>query len=240
MTIPAEYPNDLLSNKLLRHLAQGSVPLYWFLEQLATESIYSIKDDFDRGIDERIWVTEGFEWKPDDLLGIIHGGPPGPVSIRSKNRGWMPAKRATAYIHLDCDNIAGKIEFGFAGLGAANADGGIVTDASTPSASAGVSEFAVGVRDTDNDDNFAVVSRGTGNAIGGGSIDRTINVAAGPTTLMISMNEQSETHFWVNGSLESIERSGPLPRSNLGLWFSSEGITLSVDFIQAWQERVTI
>lgn len=240
MTIPAQYPNDMLTLKLLGHLAKGSIPLYWFLEQFATDSIYSRKDDFDDGINPNLWVSEGLEWKPDDLQGIIFGGPPGPVSIRGKNFGWQPARRCTSMIGLDLDNLVGKLEFGFAGHGSENSEGGVVIDAATPASSAGVVELAVGVRDTDNDNYFGIVSRGTNNAVGSGTSERSVAVNSGPLTLMVSVNEQTESRLWVNGSLVSIERDGPVARSNLGLWFYSEDITLSVDYIQAWQERVAL
>lgn len=57
---PATPVGDYLTRKLLRRsLAGKDDALFALLEQLATDSVYVLRDDFDRGFDDRVWVQDG-------------------------------------------------------------------------------------------------------------------------------------------------------------------------------------
>ena len=56
----ADYRGDHLTRKLLRRSGLSvSEDMYHLLEQLTIDSVYTLKDDFDKGINEYLWVQDG-------------------------------------------------------------------------------------------------------------------------------------------------------------------------------------
>lgn len=254
--LPTLPPNDHLTRKLLRRTIQGNNPLGALLEQLLTDSIYPLKDDFDKGINEAFWINGGFLWDGQDLHGRIFGAvTPAEneereregLTLRSRRYGWIPGHRCTAMIGFRLDGDKGKVEFGFTGGEIEQAPSGAVRDKSTPYASDIMDNFSVAVRDTDDDNFFSIVSLGQENAVGAGTTDKSISVSTGDDlSLMLALNEQTESRLWVNGMLTTVERSGPYRYSKLGLWLHATGNAggagagLNVDYIQSWQERQAV
>jgi hypothetical protein len=249
-------PNDHLNRRLLIREVGGEAPLVSLLEHLCTDSVYVLKDDFDQGINEAFWINSGFFWDGQDLHGSIFGAvTPAPdeereregLTLRSRRYGWGAGHRCVAMIRLRLDGDRGKVEFGFTGREIEDAPAGAVRDKSTPSAATFLNDFAVAIRDTDDDDFFGLVSLGRDNAVGGGTTDRSIPITVGEDiSLMVALNEQTESRLWVNGILTTVERSGPSRYAQLGIWLHAGGNTgglgagLNVDYIQAWQERQTV
>lgn len=246
--LPATPPNDHLTRRLLRRTIAGDRPLTALLEQLCTASVYVEKDDFRTSTspDSDLWINEGFIWNPDDLHGSISGvGVPeideernrAGASLHSRLFGWTPRKRCSVLASIRLDSLAGQCEVGFVDRNIVNTAAGAVLDKSTPTAPLAVDNLAVGVRNPADNAYFDLVTQGRrDNAVGAGTTDRRTEVGGDWMTIMVSCNEQAESHLWVNGASAAVERSGPVLSANLGLWlYTSSG--LSIDFIQAWEER---
>ena len=60
----------LLLERSSGRLTEGERAL---LELLCTDSIYSVKDDFDRGISPDLWVTRNMEVAEHEFGGVIYG-----------------------------------------------------------------------------------------------------------------------------------------------------------------------
>jgi len=255
----------------------GRYPGAALLEPLAVDSVYSIKDEFDRGIDENLWTTtsstdvdRGFEWDSEDPEGSITcnlgNTDDAYASFFSRLRTWNPGNRCAAQIRLNISPAVTtlKFEFGFVNpildlvTDAAEADGAVLVKA-TPTAN--MANFGVVVYDTDDDTNLSVVAATRNTAVS--SSDQSSAEEAftsGEHSLLVWINEHNSVNMWYDGRAYAnvtsqvgtpTSSSGPnITGSTIGstsgshLWIylqnrgaSSSSRQLTVDYIQAWQER---
>src|SRR3990167_9929442 len=117
-------PNDHLTRKLLRrHQGLNGSPLEALLEQLCTESIYSLKDDFDRGIDTDLWVVRNMALAEHDPFGVLYGTSPeddpnrvgGDNLIRTRLANFFPNRRAVLQTRAQVSGDGSHVEIGFVG-----------------------------------------------------------------------------------------------------------------------------
>lgn len=250
---PALQPQaDMLTRKLLRKAGiGGNHSLYALLELLCTDSIYSFKDEFDFGLDERVWATyrhpapdpeEEYDLAGRDF-GLIDGEPnsslvgdPGVgdgdnIRLVGRARRWLPNRRPVVMTRLRLESVlSAKLEFGFADVDVdlirETHAAGVVNSASTPTARTGHADFAVACRDTDSDEGFYAVVH---------SKPQTSSTAqtgpAGPSaetefSLMVATNEMNECRVWVDGALAAVVRNtaqtGRYVTAPLALWLYME------------------
>jgi hypothetical protein len=242
-------PNDHLNRRLLIREVGGEAPLVSLLEHLCTDSVYVLKDDFDRGLDTNRWINGGFVWDAEDLQGHIHGtstAEPGEdrphtgLSLTSQVFGWSPGKRAVAMIRLRLGGLSGIVEFGFVDQLVEQVSGGVVLAKSTPLGAGAPQDYAIAVRDPNDNAFFGIVSLGRDNTIGGGTNSKTVAIAGTDFTLMLALNEQTESRLWVDGMPTDIEYSGPSRYADLGVWLHADTTSINVDYVQIWQERDTV
>lgn len=249
--IPAAAPNDHLNRRLLHRMVGHDRAVAALLEQLCTDSVYVMKDEFDHGIDPFRWVNGGFVWDSENMAGRIYGSslaepdedrPHAGLSLRNRVFGWRAAKRATAIIRLKLSGLSGKIEFGFVGEGVVNVSTGVILNGSGPVGQPAVRDYTVAVRDASNSALYGLVTRGVdaGNTLGAGTREKTVAITGDYHTLMIATNEQAESRLWVDGMPTDVERSGPGRNAALSIWLHAESNSLDVDYIQAWQERTAL
>ena len=246
--ISAQLPNDLLTRKLLRKASAGDRPLALLLEHLCTDSLYSLKDDFDRGIDPILWTTRGFKWEENDLQGgistlrdsdVVAEDESGSDSyLASRTFGWRGERRPVIFARLRA-GLGRKFEFGFSDQ-VVNTGFGVVTNKSTPLASSGGVDFTLACYDGDHNTSIDIVADGSNDSIARSSAATVITPRGSETfSIMLSLNEQRESMLWLNGVYTAVLRTGPRAKANMCIWLRTDDL-LYLDFIQAWQERVAI
>ena len=258
---------DYLTRKLLRKIAGTGTPLTALLEQLVTDSVYTLKDDFDKGLNPPVWETTNMEVGDDELNSespdsdeeypsnepTVADDAQG-HSLKSVSDRWELGKRPVvmAKVNFGPTSTLSHFEFGFV----ANPSGRVVTDINvvgggstvTPSRSPTAGSFALAVRDRDfaASGQFYVVSGG----IVMNSSNTQVNATAttptpdlqGEMTLMVAANEQGETRLWVNGQHDN-SFSGEADIASSApchIWVMSESGSLSIDYVQAWRERTLL
>ena len=243
----------LVNNHLSLTLFEASTRLtegeQAILEVLCTDSIYSIKDDFDKGFRNDLWVqdgpvaadTEGVgddperegDWRdlgagrgfaihPDYFGGALVATPSQRVALMSKQAGWTPNRRCSLMGRVKVSNIGNsKFEFGFV-----DADSEHIRDIddcvltkSTPTSQSQRSDYAVIVRDTDHNASTDLAASTARVA--------ALTAAVGPVTLsagswrsyMIALNEQNEARFYLDGIYAGVNRSSARLTTLLSIWF---------------------
>ena len=225
---PLQVPADALTRKLLRKAVGGSVALYSLLELLCVDDLYVFKDEFDFGLDERVWATYR-DPEPEDGsggrdFGLIDGEPscslvgdPGPsdganIRLVSRPRRWLSNRRPVVIARMRLETITNtKLEFGFADVQAdlidASHAAGVINVASTPSVNTGHTSLAVACRDTDYDEGFYAIVHShpqTDSTAQTGPPDPS---AATEFSLMVATNEMNECRVWLDGALASTTRN---------------------------------
>lgn len=240
----SQYPNDHLTRRLLRKTGAFNTAVGAFLEHLATDSIYTRTDDFDEGISPIFWNSQNFYWEENDGGGGISTLRPfdyveeedagGDSWLISRTFWWRGSRRPTVMARL---KTRGKFEFGFVDH-LANAGFGIVTSKSTPTASSRAKDFVVACFDSSDTGTVDIVSDGGDETLTKSTPSTSISHTSGSTSLMVSFNEQGESHLWVNGIHTSLNREGPDEDANLAVWLQTNGV-VELDYIKNWQERIT-
>ena len=237
--------NNHLSVKLLEastRLTEGEQAI---LELLCTDSIYSIKDDFDRGIDDKLWVTRNMALADHDPFGVLYGTSPevdpGPGSdnlIRTRFANFFPNRRATLQVRAQIAGNGAHAELGFVGDDT-NDVGAAVTLDTNGTVRRGAESFGLALRSP-------LVSGW--NVVSGGSSGTTRTAVTtrvaetGWATFLVAINEQGETRLWINGQNNNEVAIARSMRTNGGhyLWFHVLRGLLSIDYCQAWQERSSL
>ena len=230
--------NNHLTVELLERLPEAQRAL---LEPLCTDSIYSIKDDFDRGLDANLWVTQNMEIAEHEFGGVLYATSPedmpnsagGTAFIRSRLAGWVPNRRATFQTLAHLSGSGSHLELGFVQEDFA----GSVASLETASVlRRGAESFGVALR-SPNVSGWYVASGGpTGTA----HTATTTRVAeTGWATFMVAVNEQGETRLWVNGqhNNESARQTDMRVTQGHYLWVQTIKGALALDYVQVWQER---
>lgn len=252
--LPTMPVNDYLTRKLLRKISGTGTPLTALLEQLVTDSVYTLKDDFDKGLNTAVWETEGLvDLVADEGSLVSDGGEEDTqgMSILSVGSGWRLNRRPCFQARVDFSPTSrpDHFEMGFTSDRPENF--GLVTalTASATSRNVRAQTFAVVARDADftDPDHFYNVSAGPvagGNATAQvGSTIVTPNPAlAGPMTLLVCANEQGETRLWINGQHDNSfsEEADVVADEDLHLWMFGTKGSYSIDYIQAWRERTSL
>lgn len=250
---PALQPQaDMLTRKLLRKAGVGgNHSLYALLELLCTDSIYTFKDEFDFGLDERVWATyrrpepdpeEDYSLTGRDF-GLIDGEPnsslvgdPGlgegdNIRLVGRTRRWLPNRRPVIMTRLRLESVSGvKLEFGFADVDVElirdTHAAGVVNSASTPTARAGHADFAVACLDTDSDEGFHAIVHSRPQTSSTAQTGAPDPLAATEFSLMVATNEMNECRVWVDGALAATVRNtvqtGRYVTAPLALWLYME------------------
>lgn len=239
----------LVNNHLTLELINGeTVPgRRALLEQLCTDDIYSVKDDFDRGFDANLWVVKNMTVADHDPFGVIYSdAPEGAVGsnslIRSRLANFYPDRRATFQARAILPRDGSHVELGFV-----KEDHSDDTFAVMLAADAGVAvnarSFGLAVR-SPNISGWSVVSGGsTTSAINTNRTAVTTRVSeTGWTTFLVAVNEQGETRVWINGQHDNTfaQRTDMHVTRGHYLWINVPHGSLAVDYIQAWEERVPL
>jgi hypothetical protein len=233
--------NNHLTTLLLeqsQRLTEGEKAL---LEFLCTDSIYGIKDDFDRGLNADLWYTENLEIGDQAFGGVLYSTRPdgdesltGATSIlRSRLAGWTPNRRATFQTRATLSGVGSHLELGFVKQ---DHIGIAATLQSSSSLLRGAESFGLAIR-SPNVSGWYVAS---GGASGTSHTATTTRVAeTGWSTFMVAVNEQGETRLWVNGQHNNEFARQTTMHVTQGhyLWVQSVKGSLSLDYVQGWQER---
>lgn len=258
--LPTMPVNDYLTRKLLRKIAGTGTPLTALLEQLVTDSIYTLKDDFDRGLDENLWFTRGLRWNDNDDNGALdsssdeelpEGAGPQGMFLMSFGDGWRLNRRPVVQCRVDFSPAAQLSHFEVGFVSEMPSDGrGVVHDinSSTTERNTGVQTFTVAARDRsfDEDEAFYVVSGGSHATSGSDEVDSQVVTPnpplSGPMTLMVCANEQGETRLWVNGQHDNSfsEEADVIKDLGCHLWVFGDRGSYSLDYIHAWRERTSL
>ena len=239
-----------LNNHLTTRLLEGSNRLtegeQALLEILCTDSIYSIKDDFDRGIDPNLWVVENMAVAEHEFGGVIYGTSPedspnragGSSFIRSAVNGWKPAQRATVQVRMAPTNSNWHAEFGFISEAPTTSYVRLLT---TTTLSRGKGSFGLAVR-SPAVTGWYVASGSPTSEAQTAITTRVSETAFSWTTFLVAVNEQGETRLWVNGqhNNELGQDTGMVVNSGHYLWLNADRGNLAIDYIQAWQERSSL
>ncbi len=235
---------DYLTRTLLRKIAGTGTPLTALLEQLVTDSVYTLKDDFDKGLNPAVWDVVNMQVGDDELA----SGPPEDdeegnaqgFSVSSVSGRWELGKRPVVMAKVNFGPTTSLVHFEF-GFVATPTSEKVVTDVAQRNV--GVGSFALAVRDSGfaTPNQFYVSS--------GGVLATMSSVATTPTpplqgemTLMVAANEQGETRLWVNGQHDNSFSgdSAIAPNDPCHLRVMGVSGSLSIDYIQAWRERTLL
>ena len=238
-----------LNNHLTTRLLEGSNRLtegeQALLEVLCTDSIYSIKDDFDRGIDPNLWVTQNLAVAEHEFGGVVYGtsdednpSAGGSSFIRSTVNGWRPSQRATVQVRMAPTNANWHAELGF--VSEAPTSGHVRLITSTTMAR-GRGNFGLAVRSPDVD-GWYVVSGSPYAEAQTAITTRVSETAFSWTTFLVAINEQGETRLWINGqNANQLARDTSMHVNNgQHLWLYADRGNITIDYIQAWQERTAL
>ena len=248
MTEPA-IPQTLLNNMFSRDQLLAAVghdrPLYHLIEHLAFESVYSLHDDFDKGIDPARWVSSGFTWQEGDFFGSIanldnsedesEDAEPSPSAayIFSKVKGWQTRRRCTATVRFTLSSAShGKIEFGFASDPADEVFG--IIDSTARPTHGKITDYGMLLWNPNDSTTqpYAIAraypTAGVATALVAGVPIRTApgNLASWSSpkervnTLLVALNERNEVKCYVNGQfINTAVSGGPGAAADLGIWF---------------------
>jgi len=123
--IPQHLHSQPFTHYQVRQASTPGDPLYLLLESLAFESVFSVHDDFDLGINSHRWVSSGFNWQEDDFFGSVaniddtddleaDAPPPTDAYLFSRVKGWRAGRRAVVMVRFTLSSLtAGKLEIGF-------------------------------------------------------------------------------------------------------------------------------
>ena len=246
-------PNDHLNRRLFARSAAVSEdePLRALLEQLCTDSIYSIKDDFDKGIDTGLWLVQNFHLDEHDLNGTLtttQPDEPAPLPddapergsyIASAKDGWTSARRCTTQVRFRPNAFNGKFEVGFAAEHPDNMPFGLV-DMSGPRAESHTNDWGAVVFDRRlSATTWGIARRTAGGTPAVTSVTPAVTPSAGrANTVLIAINEYPEVLVWVNGQFLGRGLNGPRANSPMRIWvYANDHFAVDIDYIQAWQER---
>ena len=247
--------NDSLARKLLRKITGTGTPLTALLEQLVTDSIYTLKDDFDKGLNPAVWETLGLiDLVADEGSLVSDSGDDDSTQgmyILSVGTGWRLNRRPCFQTRVDFSPSSRLPHFEMGFISEKPTNGlGVVTalTASATSRNPRVQTFAVAARDAQftDPDHFYNVSGGIGATNAESQVGSTIVTPnpplQGPMTLMVCANEQGETRLWINGQHDNSfsEEADVVADEGLHLWMFGTKGSYSIDYIQAWRERTSL
>lgn len=250
-----QFYGRIFSRSRLRDQLGPDDPMFHLLESLAIKDVYNIEDDFMGTLNADLWTTTTsgggnsatFVLATDIAGGVLRGDTgddsEADIGINSTLKGWAIDNRPIAITRLKPEGAIAnsKFEFGFADADAA----GQVNVKATPTSTG--SDYAVIIRDTDDDTSIDMVCDGTTPAVESvaGTHGVTWTLSAWHT-FMIALNEQDEAYFWANGSLGGrIDGNGPDNDVALLTFLYMQTRTtadryLDVDYIKALGERVAL
>ncbi len=194
------------------------------VQLLAVDDVYSIHDEFNKGLDPALWgvaksaeADQGFAWVEGARQGAIEGvtGGEDDAAIRlfSRLATWSPYKRCGVQMRFNLNSILNfKMEFGFVNsqfeLSDPTQSQGAVLVKATPTAT--LPNFQVVVYDTDDNTNLGIVSRTRNAAISTSEQSSAESLMArGDNVLAIWANEMGGTAFWLNGRFYGSTQSQP-------------------------------
>lgn len=232
--------------------------LYRLLEDRCIRDVFGWQDDFDRTLDTGLWTASNsggagvanFARVTNGLSGLIEGNPgtDNDADVRlftTSREDFQMDNRPVVLARLRLTTVAlSKFEFGFA----AAVQAGQVSVKATPTATG--TDYAVAVRDVDDDTNIGLASAGDTTAE-----VSVVDSAPGLTladgdffVVMIALNERGEAYLWLNGIYQATHRTAanlPTAGTSLGVWVYAQNRSgasrpLRVDYVKAWQERVAV
>lgn len=221
-------PNDHLTRKLVRRQFQEATPLYELLSQLTTDSTYTYRDDFDRGLNEHFWSVDRKEGVSEFSLNDEDQRLEATTTVADNSYAslnsvpiWTPRKRCAVQARIDLSLLTTvKFEVGFIApsIEPGDVSGGVLVK-DTPTALSGVGGLTVLCLDTDDDTNCDLIhaSRGTvQKAVQTGPVIAT----PGPFTLLISMTENGDVNAWIAG--QHVAKSQIAPKAVTATYGTSE------------------
>ena len=244
----------MFTNARLRERIGPGNPIYHLLSQLIVRDVaVLLKDEFTGVLNTDVWTsTENGSGTPAALrTGVVNGEirmVPGTTDNNDSRLVGQTtyvdsAFRPAFLARLNVDDITTvKWEAGFIDAAAA----GAVLVKATPTSTA--TDYAVVVRDTDDDTSIDLHSDGTTDAVGSIASSGSAPTAANGihNVFLLTVNEQTECRFWLDGGFAGVVRSGPDTGTLLTPWFyvqirAGGAITrnLDIDFVQVWQDRTT-
>ena len=239
--------NNHLTTKLLEGSRRSTEGEQALLELLCTDSIYSIKDDFDKGIDANLWVTENLVVAEHEFGGVLYseaiapeGETPragGGSSIRSRINGWKPNHRPTVQVRIAPTSSNYQVELGFVNE---VPDISAVRLLSTTTLTRKADSFGVAVRSPNVSSGGWYVASGGPNTTAQTAVSTPVSETAFAwATLLVAVNEQGETRLWVNGQYDNtVARATTMSvREGHYLWLGADRGSMMIDYIQIWQER---
>lgn len=245
------------SRKRLRHKIGPDNPLFHLLEQeCRVELCKVVDDDFTGVLNTDLWTVSNsgsaaaanFARVADTPTGKIRGDAgttdDGDVRLFTTSNEVVTSSRRPVVLGRIGTNVAVtglKWEFGFADAVAA----GVVLVKDTPTSTG--TDYAVVIRDTDDDTSVDMVSDGTADAIQLVASSPGITFATQTWyTVMLALNEQKESYFWIDGVFQGRATRGPDITTTLGIWLycqnraDADTAELDCDFIKAFCERVPL
>ena len=245
MTRPqVHHVNNHLTTLLLEgsnRLTEGEQAL---LEFLCTDSIYSIKDDFDQGINSDLWTVRNMVVADSEPSGVLAGNVDDPnlggdYLVRSRLPNFYPNRRATIQTRAQISgdgNTQAEVGFVHDSFGD---EGSPVVITAAAAVTRGARSFGVAVR-SPYIDGWSVVSGGRDGTNRSAATTRVSE--RGWATFMVAVNEQGETRLWVNGQTnnEVARQTDMQVTQGHNLWVHVAHGLLAIDYIQAWQERIPL
>ena len=251
--ISTQFHGRRFTRSRLRDQMGPSTPSFHLLESLAFRDVFRLHDDFAGVLNTDLWtatnngagaasfaLAAGRNGLIQGDAGIDDDGDSRIIS-NATSLPFSSDRRCAAIfrIYLPAAVTNSKFEVGFidaAGAGAVNVK-------ATPTSTR--TDYAVVIRDTDDDTNISMITDGTTNAVA--SVDGVATIAL--TTfydIMIALNENKEANFWVNSVFQGKLSSGPNITTGLSLWAYIQdrddvnNKQMNIDYISAWQERVNV
>ena len=239
-----------IDNHLTTQLLEGSNRLteheQALLEFLCTDSIYSIKDDFDKGINSDLWVVENMAIADHEFNGVLYGTSPdesfpqagGSSFIRSRINGWKPSHRATFQVRMAPTNDNWGAELGLVSEAPTTSHVRLITSSTL---SRGKGSFGVATRSPDVSGWYVVSGSPYTEALTS-ITTRVSETAYAWTTFRVAVNEQGETRLWINGqnSNQVARNTDMLVNDGYHLWLYADRGNVAIDYIEAWQERTPL
>lgn len=243
----------LVRSRLRRRYGPDN-PIYPLLEsQLISDVCRLVDDDFIGTLNTNIWtVANSGGAGAADFVAVANApngkirGDPGTTDngdVRLIGRENTTANRRPVLIGRlgtnDTVVTASKFEFGF--IDASSAAGAVLVKA-TPTSTA--TDYSVIIRDTNDSTSVDLVADGGTDAIQKVVSSPGITFAAQTWyDLMIAVNEQKESVFFIDGVYQGRATRGPDVTVTLAPWVNcttraSDTWEIDVDFIKGWCERV--
>ena len=217
------------------------------LELLCTDSIYSVKDDFDRGISSDLWVTQNMAVAEHEFGGVLYGTSPdesparagGGALIRSAINGFKPAQLATVQVRMAPTTSNWQVELGFASAAPDGVPAARLLSSTTISRA--VDSFGLAVR-TPAVSGWYVASGAPASTTQTAVTTYVSETAFTWATFLVAVNEQGETRLWINGQHDNTlaRNTGMLVQQGHYLWLNADRGNIAIDYIQAWCERVAL